>query len=454
MKANEFYVSEESNAIPIIPVIKRHLEQFFQSEEDRASSWLQANQFEAATGEVCILPDENGQIDRVYLGMEEADDNLAFANAALKLPAGDYRIKVGLDNHAAVNWALAQYRFSNYKTAPIKHKRLQLNDDQHKEVTAIAEAIFLVRDLVNTPTNDMAPVNLSEAMQVIACAYDADFKEIVGDDLLKQNFPAIHAVGRASVFKPRLLELHWGEEDHPLVSLVGKGVCFDSGGLDLKPASNMRLMKKDMGGAAHVLGLAQLIMQMKLPVRLQVLIPAVENAVSANAYRPGDVIATRKGLTVEIGNTDAEGRVVLADALAYASEFNPELIIDFATLTGAARVAVGTDIAAMFCNDDSLAKKFEHTSNETHDPLWRLPLHRAYLDMIKPMIADLSNSAASGYAGAITAALFLEQFVGEGIKWAHFDVMAWNTANKPGKPEGGEALAIRATYRLLTQLFS
>ena len=277
----------------------------------------------------------------------------------------------------------------------------------------------------------------------------AHCRVVIGKELLTAGFPAIQAVGRASSNAPRLIELTWGDSEAPLVALVGKGVCFDSGGLDLKNASGMALMKKDMGGAAHALALTRLVIEHRLPVRLLLLIPAVENAVSGNAYRPGDIIATRKGLSVEIGNTDAEGRLVLADALAYASEHDPELVIDFATLTGAARVALGTDLPALFCNDTNVTASILRAGVEFEDPLWSMPLHQPYVEQIRSPIADLNNSSKSSYGGAITAALFLEHFVNQGIPWAHIDTFAWNQSNRPGRPEGGEALGLRAVFHYL-----
>jgi leucyl aminopeptidase len=300
----------------------------------------------------------------------------------------------------------------------------------------------------------MGPADLSSAAKKLAAEYKAKFSEIVGDDLLKQNYPAIHAVGRASTNPPRLIDITWGNKKHPKLTLVGKGVCFDTGGLDIKPAAGMLGMKKDMGGAAHVLGLASLIMHAKLPVRLRVLIPAVENVISGNAYKPGDVINTRKGLTVEIGNTDAEGRVILADALFEASSEKPELILDFATLTGAARVAMGTDISALFTNDNHLANELINLGEKLLDPIWRMPLYTPYRKLIESPIADLNNAPLSLYGGAITAALFLKEFVGNNISWAHFDIMAWNASSSSAHPEGAEAMAIRAVFEYLQHRFS
>ncbi len=314
-----------------------------------------------------------------------------------------------------------------------------------------AEAIGLVRDLVNTPAADMGPAQLAEAARDLAKRHRGKCTVLVGDTLLKRNYPAVHAVGRAAAEEPRLIDLRWGSKG-PKVTLVGKGVCFDSGGLDLKPAAGMKLMKKDMGCAAHVLGLASLIMAEKLPLQLRVLVPAVENAVSGNAFRPLDVLQTRKGLTVEVGNTDAEGRLVLCDALAEADSEKPDLLIDFATLTGAARVALGPDLPAMFCNDDKLAGLILRHGAVEGDPVWRLPLHKGYRPGLESKVADLNNISNSPYGGAITAALFLENFVSPGTRWAHFDIMAWNVATRPGRPEGGEAMGLRAVYAAIVEV--
>jgi leucyl aminopeptidase len=317
----------------------------------------------------------------------------------------------------------------------------------------IATAIAATRDLVNTPAEHMGPAELSGAVKAVARAHGARFREVVGDALLKSGFPAVHAVGRASSRAPRLIELNWGNPKHRKLTLVGKGVCFDSGGLDLKPADGMRWMKKDMGGAANALGLATLVMALKLPVSLQLLIPAVENAVAGNAFRPGDVIKTRKGLHIEIGNTDAEGRVILCDALAYAAERSPELVIDLATLTGAARVALGPQLPALFCRRMDLARELVDRGLQMEDPLWHLPLWKPYHPLIESDIADIVNTGRGPMAGAVTAALFLEDFVPEGLDWVHLDLFAWNDAPRPGRPVGGEAQAMRTLLAYLEDRF-
>jgi leucyl aminopeptidase len=317
------------------------------------------------------------------------------------------------------------------------------------EALGLAEAVRLVRDLVNTPTEDMGPAQLADIVREQAELFGGEFDEWVGDELLAQNFPAIHAVGRAAAREPRLLELTWGNPRHPRLAIIGKGVCFDTGGLDMKSAEGMRLMKKDMGGAAHAIALARLVMQRKLPYRLQLLVPAVENAISGNAYRPGDVIRTRSGHTIEIGNTDAEGRVVLCDALAYAVEEKPRLLIDFATLTGAARVALGPELPAMFANDEKLAAKLVARAFAVEDPVWRLPLWRNYRRLFESEVADFSNSGKPGFAGAIVGALFLDWFVPRDTPWVHLDTYAWNDISRPGPQLGGEALGLRAALALL-----
>jgi leucyl aminopeptidase len=321
-------------------------------------------------------------------------------------------------------------------------------------VENIVESTYLVRDLINTPAEDMGPLELSETAMRLSEEFHAQFDQIVGEDLLDEMYPAVFTVGRGSYSSPRLLDLQWGDLNSPKLTLVGKGVCYDTGGLDIKTGGSMRLMKKDMGGAAHVLGLARMIMKANLPVRLRVLIPAVENSVSGDAYRPGDVITMRNGKTVEVDNTDAEGRLVLADALVEASSEKPDLLIDFATLTGAARVAVGTEIAAMFTNNDKLAECVAASAEHEKDPVWRMPLHQSYLKLLKSKIADIANCARGGYAGAITAALFLQQFIDQEITWLHFDVMGWNVADRAGHPEGGEAMGLRAVFSYLRQRFS
>ncbi len=410
---------------------------------------LIAQQFKGAIGDVVVLSNPDGLPSSVYIGAGDGQMALAIATAVSRLPAGDYLAPRDLDKSAILAWSLAQYSFDQYKTKPSLPRILSVNEPILSSVLVEAKAIFFVRDLINMPANALGPKEMAEQVATLARDHGAEFKQWIGDELVRDNFPAIHAVGRAAADAPRLLSLTWGDETHPRVTLVGKGVCFDSGGLDIKPSSGMRLMKKDMGGAAQVMGLAQLLMSQRLPIRLQVLIPAVENAIGSQAYRPGDVLTMRNGLTVEIDNTDAEGRLVLADALVKACEEKPDVLMDFSTLTGAARVAVGTEISAMFTNDDQLAQALTTAAVTVNDPVWRMPLFSGYASMLESSIADMSNSSGSPYAGAITAALFLQRFITEPVSWVHFDVMAWNIGNKPGRPEGGEAMGMLAAAQYL-----
>ncbi len=447
MQANTFYSVQEKIAYPLFIVsAKQWLENDFDASPDERF-FLKAQQFTGNAGEVAIIHNAEG-ITKVFIGGDQAKD-FVLAQAVTNIPAGSYQLQNRVSSFALLNWSLAQYRFDRYKKNDVPPRVLQLRETELVGVLAQANAVFLTRDLINTPANDLGPSELAEVCARLASDCNAQFHQWVGDELLEHNFPAIHAVGRAAADAPRLLQLVWGNPKHPRLALVGKGVCFDSGGLDLKPASGMRFMKKDMGGAANALGLAQWIMQQKLPVHLQVYIPAIENAVGSRAFRPGDVITMRNKRTVEVDNTDAEGRLVLADALVKALEDKPSLLIDFATLTGAARVAVGTEIAAMFCNDDATTKAVLSAAQEVGDPVWQLPLFTNYETALESSIADLANSSSTPYAGAITAALFLQQFIDASVAWVHLDIMAWNPSSKPGKPEGGEAMAIRAIYRML-----
>jgi leucyl aminopeptidase len=413
-------------------------------------AWVQAQQFSAAPGSVLLLPGSDG-IAGAVLGVGDHGDAYAYAHAPLALPAGScWQLASELDAEALaalhLGWGLGSYRYTRYKSAP--RAAAELLATPSAETIALIRACSQVRDWVNTPTEDMGPEQLEAAARELASTHGAQIEVIAGDALLQRGFPTIHAVGRASHRAPRLIELQWGEPSHPRLTLVGKGVCFDTGGLDLKPADGMRNMKKDMGGAAHALALAGVVMAQRLPVRLTLLVPAVENAVGPNAFRPGEVIVTRAGVSVEVDNTDAEGRLILCDALSYASEANPELILDFATLTGAARVALGPDLPALFANDDALAQDWLAAGLRSRDPLWRMPLWRPYLRYLTSHVADLAN-AGSRMAGAVTAALYLERFVTEGISWAHLDTYAWNDGSRPGRPAGGEALGLRAAWQLL-----
>ena len=445
MQVTDFY--ETTGASDFFSLVLLTKDNWKESAVEQA---LKVQGFKGALGEFVLI----GDTKTVYVGTGEGRDDQALAQVVNRLPEGLYQSSLPLSEQAMVVWSLAQYRFDQYKKKNIKPRRLKLSSEQWPLVCAESTAIFKVRDLINAPANVLGPEALATALSSIATTHGAQFEVCVGEMLLQENYPAIHAVGRAADEAPRLASLTWGNPSHPRVTLVGKGVCFDSGGLDIKPSTGMRLMKKDMGGAAHVIGLAEWIMMLKLPIYLRVLVPAVENAIGSRAYRPGDILTMRNGLTVEVDNTDAEGRLVLADALVKACEEKPELLIDFATLTGAARVAVGTEISAFFTNQDSLASELESSAKAVDDFVWRMPLFKGYAAMIDSSVADLSNSGASPYAGAITAALFLERFVEPATSWLHFDIMDWNVSNKPGKPEGGEAMGMRAVVHYLKQRFS
>ena len=423
-----------------------------------AKTWVQASGFTGKLAEICVIPAPDGTIKTVLAGWGDEKSRkrgrFHMAGIAAKLPKGDYRIESGLNqferNEAALAWMLGSYRFDRYTSKPAAKARLvEPFDIQTARVLTEARGSFLTRDLINTPTNDMGPEQLETAFFDLAKLFKAKASSITGDDLLHKNLPLIHAVGRASDQKPRLLDMIWGDETRPKITLVGKGVCFDTGGLNIKPGASMGLMKKDMGGAANVMGLAHMIMALGLPVRLRVLVPAVENSISAGAFRPQDVLTSRKGLTVEINNTDAEGRLVLADALAMADEESPDLLISMATLTGAARVALGPEIAPFFTDDNALAHKIAAASKATADPLWRLPFWDAYEGMIEPDMADLDNAPAGGMAGAITAALFLRRFVSNTEKFVHLDLYGWTPAAKPARQKGGEAQSIRAMLQVI-----
>ncbi|MCC6947463.1 MAG: leucyl aminopeptidase family protein [Bradyrhizobiaceae bacterium] len=416
--------------------------------------------FKPEAGNALLLPGGNGAVAGALFAFDKPSvrprNPFLAGKLAGILPAGDWRFASPPPDPrlAALAFGLGQYRFTRYRKSEAKDVRLVLPDGvDGAELTRTIDAVFLVRDLVNTPSNDCGPADIEAAARAIAERFGASFRAVVGDDLLGENFSLVHAVGRASARAPRLIEFTWGDAKHPRVTLVGKGVCFDTGGLDIKPSSGMLLMKKDMGGAAHALGLAQMIMDAKLPVRLQVVIPAVENAISGEAFRPGDIFKSRKGDTVEIGNTDAEGRLILADALALAGENEPDLIVDFATLTGSARVALGPELPAAFTDDDDLAIAFARHADAEADPHWRLPLWRPYQSMLESKVADTNNVSSGSFAGAITAALFLSRFVGRAKSWLHLDLFAWNPSARPGRPEGGEAQTIRALFALLAERY-
>jgi len=422
-------------------------------------NWLAALGFEGQADTHALVPGADGKLGQVFAGVEHVASAWVLSALPQALPEGAYQLADdGLQvpaEQAALSWELGAYQFDVYKPRRRAAATLALlSTPEAQRGLAMAHAVAATRDLVNTPAEHMGPEELAKAAQHVAKQHGAKFSAVVGDALLKKNFPAIHAVGRASVRAPRLIELSWGNPKHPKLSIVGKGVCFDTGGLDLKPADGMRQMKKDMGGAANALGLATLVMALKLPVHLQLLIPAVENSVAGNAYRPGDVFKTRAGLQIEIGNTDAEGRVILCDALAYAAESKPELIIDLATLTGAARIALGPDLPALFCRDMDTARDLVDLGLKLDDPMWHMPLWAPYKPGIQSDIADIVNTGKGPKGGAINAALFLEYFIPAQQDWLHLDIYASNDVARPGRPVGGEAQTIRTLLAYLEERFS
>jgi leucyl aminopeptidase len=467
-----------SNVTPITIecLAKSDLDAWLSSQEgDATHDWLAATGYKAEVGEVCLVPSSSGKIERVLVGIEDPADLWSYAGLPSKLPPGTYALTgTAASDHgmaAALGWALGTYSFDRYKTKKKNGNVDAANTDSGPKVclkwpeaidrsvvAALAEGIFLARDMVTTPAEDMTPQDIAAEAVAVAAAHGATSSVIKGDDLLTQGYPAVHMVGRASINPPHLVDFQWAPPGSdtsslPKVTLVGKGVSFDTGGLDLKPANAMKLMKKDMGGSALVLALAHAIMSTRLPVSLRVLIPTVENSVSGNAYRPLDVLQTRAGITVENGNTDAEGRLILCDALAEAARESPELLLDAATLTGAARVALGTELPALFCNDDGVAAGILESAAATGDMLWRMPLHAPYRKMLDSKVADIYSCSEGGYAGAITAALFLQEFVAGAGAWVHIDTMGYNLSSKPGRPEGGEALALRALFEYLRRRY-
>ncbi|WMJ71363.1 M17 family metallopeptidase [Stenotrophomonas sp. 24(2023)] len=444
------FTSEAAQALPLYVLDRHQYDAWHAAQPAAVQAWLKAQGFAGGQQSAALLPGENG-IAGAVLGIGDRADAYSYAHGPHALPAGTtWQLANDLPEAELallqLGWGLGSYRFDRYR----KRNRApaQLVAQPSAEVADLIAASLRVRDWVNTPTEDMGPQQLEDAARALADAHGAQIEAITGDALLAQNFPAIHAVGRASHRAPRLIVLRWGKDTDPALALVGKGVCFDTGGLDIKPADGMRNMKKDMGGAAHALALAGLVMAQQLPVRLTLLIPAVENAIGPDAFRPGEIIATRKGLSIEIDNTDAEGRVILCDALTFAGEQKPDLVLDFATLTGAARIALGPDLPALFSNDDTVAHQWLQAGDATRDPVWRMPLWRPYLRYLSSGVADLAN-AGSRMAGSVTAALYLERFLEDGQRWAHLDVYAWNDGERPGRPAGGEALALRSAWAML-----
>ena len=442
------------NAVPLHAVTAGDLKRFISKRPAREAAYLKNSGFVARDGDLRLVPNASGGIACAVLGLGKGGDSLALATFSEQLPAGTYHFEdvpaAAGGANGALAWLLGTYQFTRYRKAKTPAVKLVVPKNvDAEEVTRIAGAVFLGRDLINTPPNDMGPEELANAARDLGKKHGAKFSVIVGDALLKQNYPLIHAVGKGSARAPRLASFTWGRADAPKVTLVGKGVVFDTGGYDLKPAAGMASMKKDMGGAATVLAIADMVMGAKLDVRLRVFVPAAENSVSGTAYRPSDVFPSRKGLTVEIGNTDAEGRLVLADALTEADSEKPDLLIDIATLTGAARTATGFELPPFFTDDEALAAELMEHSAMQNDPMWRLPLWRGYESALNSPVADLTNNPNYGYAGAITAALFLNRFVTQAKSWVHLDIAAWVDRPKPGRRAGAETISARAIYSLL-----
>ena len=450
-----FFVDKGRVACPIYLVTREGLAQWCEQYAGRQAQWVQQNGFVAERGSVLMVPDKSGHVEAVLVGQGKSVDYWSLGNLVEKLPEGIYRLANPPETKAfqiaALAWGLGRYRFDKYKKSPTERSYPALvvpKDFPLARLCAQIEGVFLARDLINTPANDMGPEALEAAGRDLADKFKAEFKCVIGDDLLAQDYPLIHAVGRAAPQAPRFFEINWGDAAHPCLTLVGKGVCFDSGGLNLKPGNSMELMKKDMGGAACVLGLAHILMTLKLPIRLRVLVGAVENAIGENAFRPGDILPSRKKLHVEIGNTDAEGRLVLADLLTAAQEQPVDLLIDMATLTGAARVALGPEIAPFYTPQDDLAHELGAVSMEIDDPMWRMPLWAGYDGWLSSKTADLNNISSGPFAGSITAALFLQRFV-ETQNWIHCDVYGWHAKPRPARPVGGEGTAIRALFHFI-----
>ena len=453
------FLPVQTEALPLHLVESGALDAFLDGQPAAVAAWVRANGFTGGLGQVLLVPGETGKPALALAGYGDAAGRLRgrfwLAAASVKLPEGAYRLVTPLSHETleaeATGWLMASYSFSRYHAQPVHGARLVAPEGiDTARIEAIVAGEALARDLINTPASDMGPADLEAAARALAEAHGASIEVIEGEDLLARNFPMIHAVGRAAApgRAPRLIDLRWGD-DGPALTLVGKGVCFDTGGLDLKPSASMGLMKKDMGGAANVLGLASILMTRGMPLRLRVLIPAVENAVAGDSFRPQDILTARNGLTVEINNTDAEGRLVLADALVYGAEENPDLMISFATLTGAARVAVGPDIAPFYTDDVNVASALASSGAVVADPVWRMPFHEPYEAMIEPGIADLDNAPKGGFAGSITAALFLRRFAGTAARYTHFDIYGWTPAALPARPKGGAGQGIRALHAAL-----
>ena len=445
------FVDRSSSSLPVQFVGQSKWRAWLREQGAARRGWLESTGVAGKAGDFAVLPGRDGKAAGAVLVLPSTPTLWDFGALATRLPAGTWRLGdtapvSATDACTAIGlgaWTFDRYRARKTRPGP---KIVWPADADRARATATIEAISMARDLITTPSSDMGPAELAAAAQALAKQHKAKISVIIGDDLLKKNYPMIHAVGRASTRAPRLIDLTWGRDSDPKVTLVGKGVCFDTGGLDLKPAAGMLNMKKDMGGAATVMAVAAMVMAARLPVRLRLLVPAVENSVSGNAFRPLDVVPTRRGISVEIGNTDAEGRLVLCDALCEGASEKPAMMIDCATLTGAARTALGTDLPALFCNDDALADGLLAAGAAAADPMWRMPLFRPYRRLLDSKVADINNVSAGGFGGAITAALYLQEFVPDDVPWAHFDMMAWNNSTRPGRPEGGEAQAARAIF--------
>jgi len=460
---NKWFVDNSTKeTIKIIPVVTENFVAWLKEQAEPVRKWIELNSFTAKSGEYCLILEKNHvALNYVLLGVADADDDWAFGDLARKLPIGVYEIlakdwSVEQLERATIAWGLGSYCFAKYKKTEELRTSLFLQNSLNRDyVINFVEAICWARDLINMPNHDLGPEELTVASHDLAKEFSADMRQIIGGDLLKENFPGVYAVGKGSLSLPRLIELRWGNNKKaPLLTLIGKGVCFDSGGWDIKPSPHMRNMKDDMAGAAHVLALARLIMQANLPVRLHVILPVVENLLAVNSYKPGDILTMRNGKTVEIFDTDAEGRLILADALTYACEEKPDLLMDFATLTGSARVALGEEITAMFTPDHEVAHAIGVSAALEKEPLWRMPLYEPYLKSLESSIADFYNCSGSRYGGSITAALFLQQFIEPKISWVHFDLASWNEKSKPGRPEGGDVLFLRGLFKYLQERFS
>ncbi len=457
MDMDNIFCQQAKKLIPLELVTTQSYSAYLDKQSLVAKNTLLSSQFKANPHKYCIIYDADGQLDKIVVGLGQAVSMWSLASLPLLLPNINYCINdpdaLFSDMPLELGWALGSYQFTKYKKSIRQAGSIAIRDNQNaRKIKHIVESVYLIRDLINTPAEEMNPANLSQQAKILAEQYTGQWHEIVGQELLEQNFPTIHRVGRAAKgdnVEPRLIKLTWGDPKHKKLTLAGKGVCFDTGGLDLKPSKGMLLMKKDMGGAAHVLGLAKLIMAEQLPIYLTVLIPAVENSIGGDAMRPSDVITSRKGLTIEVGNTDAEGRLVLSDALAYACESKPDLLLDFATLTGAHHAALGPAIPAILTKNQKIRHDLETVSEQQHDLMWSLPLHQNYRPYLDSLTADISNTSRMPYAGCITAGLFLAEFVTDDVKWAHFDLMAYNPEALPGRPIGGEAQGLRAVFEYL-----